>query len=177
MLFKEIPHFTSDRTYHIDLSFNYLEDWLKSHEKNKLELNPDFQRGHVWDENKQIAFIEYAYKGGLSGREIYFNAQGWMTTFKGNLLLVDGLQRITAVRRFFNKEIKAFGQYVDEFGKLIYNAMNPGFSVHINNLETRKEVLNWYLELNSGGVIHTSEEIERVKKLLEIEENKNTLEK
>jgi len=91
--------------------------------------------------------------------------------------VIYGLQRITAVRRFFNKEIKAFGQYVDEFGKLIYNSMTPGFSVHINNLETRKEVLNWYLELNSGGVIHTSEEIERVKKLLEIEENKNTLEK
>jgi hypothetical protein len=169
MLFKEIPQFTSWGSYHVDLSFNYLENWIEDHMKWKLELNPDFQRGHVWDEAKQIAYVEYAYRGGMSGREVYFNMAGWMQNYNGDFVLVDGLQRITAVRRFFNKEIKIFNQYVDEFGEILYRAMNPSFSVHINNLQTRKEVLNWYLELNTGGVVHTSEEIERVKKLLEKE--------
>lgn len=36
----------------------------------------------------------------------------------------------------------------------------------VNDLETRAEVLQWYLDLNTGGVVHTSEEIEKVKALL-----------
>jgi len=37
----------------------------------------------------------------------------------------------------------------------------------VNNLKTRKEVLQWYIEFNSGGTVHTDAEIQRVKKLLE----------
>ena len=38
-----------------------------------------------------------------------------------------------------------------------------------NNLKTRKEVLQWYIEMNNGGTPHTKEEINRVKILLETE--------
>lgn len=41
--------------------------------------------------------------------------------------------------------------------------------VNINNLQTRKEVLQWYIEFNSGGTVHTKEEIDRVKELLAAE--------
>jgi len=75
-----------------------------------LQLNPDFQRGHVWIENQQIKYIEYILRGGKTARVIY-----------------------------------------------------------LNNLKTRKEVLQWYLEFNSYGTIHTEEEINKVKKLLEME--------
>ena len=42
--------------------------------------------------------------------------------------------------------------------------------MNINNLQTRKEVLQWYIELNSGGTVHTDAEIDRVKKLLRKED-------
>lgn len=38
---------------------------------------------------------------------------------------------------------------------------------HINDLKSKKEVLQWYLDMNAGGTPHTSEEIERVKKMIE----------
>lgn len=38
------------------------------------------------------------------------------------------------------------------------------------DLSTRAEVLKLYLLLNSGGVVHSTEEIARVRKLLEREE-------
>lgn len=43
---------------------------------------------------------------------------------------------------------------------------------NVNDLQTRTEVLRWYIEMNSGGVVHSDEEIERVKELLRQEEIK-----
>ncbi len=37
----------------------------------------------------------------------------------------------------------------------------------MNDLRTEKEVLQWYVDMNSGGTPHTSEEIERVKRMIE----------
>ena len=39
--------------------------------------------------------------------------------------------------------------------------------VNVNDLQTKREVLQWYIEMNSGGTPHTEAEIERVKKLME----------
>lgn len=37
----------------------------------------------------------------------------------------------------------------------------------VNDLKTEKEVLQWYVDMNSGGTPHTNEEIERVKKMIQ----------
>lgn len=83
----------------------------------------------------------------------------------GDFVCVDGLQRITATKRFIHNEIKVFGHYFNEFEG------NPGccndLRININNLKTRKEVLQWYLQFNSGGTIHTNKELDKVKELLE----------
>lgn len=50
--------------YHIDVRLTQVENHINSLIDDakilggELQLNPDFQRGHVWDEQKQIAFME-----------------------------------------------------------------------------------------------------------------------
>jgi hypothetical protein len=51
-------------------------------------------------------------------------------------------------------------------GRLDFSA---GFKIHIARLQTRKEVLDWYVNFNSGGTVHPKKEIDRVKKMIEIE--------
>lgn len=76
--FKDIPPFTSSGSYQIDCSPEYLVEWIeKEQEEMGLELNPDFQRGHVWTEQQQIAFLEYFLRGGKSGTILYFNCPSW----------------------------------------------------------------------------------------------------
>ena len=36
----------------------------------------------------------------------------------------------------------------------------------VNNLQTKKEELQWYVDMNAGGTPHTNAEIERVKKMI-----------
>ena len=167
MTFDEIPRFTKQASWRVDMDLETLVRRMDSWEKEEgLQLNPDFQRGHIWTEEQQSAFVEFILRGGLTGRDLYFNQPGWMADFSGPFVCVDGLQRITAIRRFMNNEIKAFGQYYREFGGRI-NRMEHCMVVHVNNLQTKREVLQWYIEMNEGGTPHSKEEIARVKAMME----------
>lgn len=37
----------------------------------------------------------------------------------------------------------------------------------MNYLESKKEILEWYVDMNSGGTPHTNDEIERVRKMIQ----------
>ena len=62
-------------------------------------------------------------------------------------------------------EIKVFGSLYCEFQdspRIIEDTLR----VNINDLKTRDEVLQWYIDINAGGTPHTKEEIERVRAML-----------
>lgn len=167
--FKSIPKFTGTGSYRVNVSLTDIKWYLDRHiDKHNLQLDPDFQRGHVWTEKQQIKYIEYLLAGGYSGRSIFINCVGWMNDFKGPMVLVDGLQRITAALRFTNNEIKAYSHFYKDYDRI---PDLVDFEIYINNLKTRREVLTWYVQLNEGGVIHTAEEIARVKNLIKEEES------
>lgn len=162
MKFKDIKQLTSCGNYEANYRLNGLINYINDEISQGLVLIPDFQRGHVWTEEQQIKFIEYFLRGGNVGI-IHFNAPNWPSVDKdGTYVCVDGLQRLTAYTKFFNNEIPAFGYFYKDFEDKPLHYIK----VNVNNLKTRKEVLTWYLEMNSGGTPHSQEEIEKVLKLL-----------
>lgn len=62
------------------------------------------------------------------------------------------------------KEVFGGHRYSDFADKM--DIMTARFRWNVNDLKTRAEVLQWYLDLNTGGVVHTTEEIEKVKRML-----------
>ena len=111
--FGDIPQFTRDGNYQCDVNISRVPRWIKDMEEDmNLQLNPDFQRGHVWTEEQQIAWLEFFLKGGKSGNIIYFNCPSWHWSVPdgayNEFVCVDGLQRLTAICRFINNEIKVF---------------------------------------------------------------------
>lgn len=165
--FSDIPKFTSWGHYSIDVSIDYLEEWLNNQsDELQLILDPDYQRGYVWTESQKIKYVEFILRGGKSANTFLFNCPGWMEDFRGPFELVDGKQRISAILYFLHDKIPAFGSYYREFTDKL-RVSNISFRITINNLNTRKEVLKWYLDLNSGGTVHSDEELNKVKLLLE----------
>lgn len=161
--FRDIPRFTMPASYHVNIPLDYLVQQIDRYVGNGLQLNPDFQRGHVWTEAQQIAYVEYFLRGGTSGREIYLNLPG-LNWGEAEFVCVDGLQRITACLRFMENEIPAFGTLYKDYEGRISQQMN--LSLWINTLETRQEVLTWYLELNSSGTAHTEAELDKVRGMI-----------
>lgn len=132
-----------------------------------LNLDPDFQRGHVWMLDKQIAYVEYCLQEGQYSRLLLFNHPNWMGTWEGEMTLVDGKQRLEAVRRFIRNELPVFGgHYLKDFDDPKQLLRRGYFDCGINMLKTRRELLEWYLQLNRGGVVHTDEEIAKVEAML-----------
>ncbi len=169
MKWDEIPKFKEFGIINsISFGFILFVDFINEQiENSDLQLNPEFQRGHVWTQNQQEKYIEFILRGGKSGRDFYFN----LNPASNEYVCVDGLQRIMSFVKFVNGNIKVFGQYFHEF---IINKRIAGgqplpeykVNVHINQLEDQKEILGWYIDLNSGGTPHTNDDIERVRNMI-----------
>lgn len=152
MKFKDIKPFPNIH-YHVDVPLEYVEQKINEEiTELNLQINPDFQRGHVWTEEQQISYMEFLLKNPQSGKEIYFNHPNWMNSFKGDFVLVDGLQRLTAVLAFLNNKIKVYGSYYTDYEDRLPMIC---LSFNVACLKTRADVLRWYLDFNSGGTPHS----------------------
>lgn len=174
MKFAEIKPFTETGSYNVNVSISHLKEWIDEQKEYGLKLNPDFQRGNVWTEQQQISYVEYFLRGGKSGRDIYFNDPSWRLpaeTDYDEFVCVDGLQRLTAMLKFVTNELEVFGCYYKDF--LDKPSVLLSFRINVNDLQTKKEVLKWYLEMNSGGTPHSKEELVRVEAMYKEEQNKN----
>jgi len=170
MKFSDIPQLTRSASYRVHQSWKYLEETIARYQREefsaKLDIDPEFQRGHVWTKKQQIAYVEFKLKGGEGSELLFFNCIGWMDSFKGPFVLVDGKQRLTAVLRFLHNELPVFGGYYYEDFEDTLSSTTPNFIFCVNNLPSMQLVLQWYLELNSGGTPHTKAELLRVQKML-----------
>jgi len=171
MKFIDIPAYTICGAYRIDVQLRSVPETIRDFKENSaLDMNPDFQRGHVWTVDQQQAFVVHILRGGTSGRDIYFNCPSYGRNAASTepMVIVDGKQRITACLDFLDNKFPILGGYYfrdfEDRPRVICR-----LTFHVNDLENRAEILQWYLEMNTGGTVHSEEEISKVKRLLEKE--------
>jgi hypothetical protein len=170
----EVPPFSKGAHYAVTAPFGHLESMIESYiADHSLVLEPDFQRAHVWSEEQRSRYVEYLLRGGQFGRDIYFNDPSFSDRAlfgKTHMELVDGLQRLTALRRFLADDLPAFNQRLTEWHpddqRRFTGDLSYSLRFHVNDLTTRAQVLTWYLDLNAGGTPHSDDEIARVRVLL-----------
>ena len=165
--FGDITQFTQ-ANYECDQSWRFLDTWLSEVD---ADMDPDFQRGHVWTLEQRSKYIEFCLRGGQGAADIYWNCPSWPHPSRAKVVIVDGKQRITSVRMFLQDEVPIFGGnlYSDYEDRLAAMGRNCNFRFHVNDLQSRTEVIEWYLELNAAGTPHTPKELARVRALLAAE--------
>ena len=168
--YLDIPQFIRRPNYVVDIGWDYLPTYYyNAVSECRLDINPPFQRGHVWTDNQKVRYVEFILQGGQSGRDIYTNSPGWSEGATGDennpYILVDGKQRLDAVLGYLNNEFPIFGgNYHRDYSGRINSSV--GLRWHVNELRTYREVLQWYVDLNAGGVVHSDSEIARVRELI-----------
>lgn len=158
--------------YIVDCDLEFLKEkiarWVKVH---NLDLNPEFQRDHVWTEKQQIEFMEFFLSGGYV-TPLCLNMEGWMRDFGGVFQLIDGKQRLNAIFKFINDELPVFGGYT--INKLEnFHLRRFNIKLAVNDLP-ETEAIDWYISMNTGGTMHTDEEITKAIKYRD-SLNKNVL--
>jgi len=160
--------------YEVDHQWIRFQQTLEGFERNYggVELDPDFQRGHVWTSEQKQLFMENVLRGVVSssGFLIQFNCPNWDSdNFVGDLprglQCIDGLQRITAVMDFLAGTVRPFGLTTDDLAGSSFSIGGYRFRVAIHNFTWRADLLQHYLDLNTGGTPHSADEIERVRQL------------
>lgn len=169
--------------YSVDVGFDDIEWMIEKYKTNYdgFEENPDFQRGWVWTRDQQIAFVESYIRGGIgdTGRTITLSCPDFQrdqvadSDLKG-FVIIDGLQRITAVRQFMKDEFTVFNNVVecgvnkDFFNESRFNLKSQqGLRFNVMNFQYKSELLDYYLAINAGGTVHTKEELNRVREMRE----------
>jgi hypothetical protein len=156
--------------YEVDHSFSYVELALEGYaDPDGLELVPDFQRGHVWTREQQERWMESVIRGSISvaGLTIQLNAPAFEpSSYLGKLprtaVCIDGLQRLTAIRKFNTGEINVFGLTVDHLKGTAHDIKQYHFKVAVHSFQTKVDLLQYYIDLNAGGTPHSKLEIDRV---------------
>lgn len=146
------------------MDWSHLASWLRDHFiLPGIDLNPIFQRGRVWTTQQKIRYVEFRLAGGTTGGDIHFNDPSPSREKRLPLLLMDGKQRIDAALSFLDGELPVFGhvlsEYVDQPDRL-------SFQLHIHRFTEVDEILQWYCDMNRGGVVHSDAEIARVQGLV-----------
>lgn len=150
--------------YPIDYPFETLINRVKNH---KLILDPDFQRVYKWDkdgDSRASRFIESCLMR-IPLPACYFSEDE-----NKNHLVIDGVQRITTIKRFLNNEFKLEGLtvFTDLNGKF-FNEIDPLIQSDLENYTIRCIVLrndnpselvqDIFARLNEGSVILSAQEI------------------
>jgi len=140
-----------------------------------LDLDPDYQRGHVWTEEQRGRFVGFLLEGGTP-------AAGGDQPRAGRVVrAVRGRGRQAAHHRL--PHVGAGGDTRRPRGQQGNLARRPGRPSVIQTKTligmrygcvhmTRTEALELYIRINAGGTVHSAEEIDRVRGLLAEEQGR-----
>lgn len=166
---------TTDFTKRDDIRISYhqtsLDGLLHKVYSFGVDFNPLYQRDHVWNLEDKIALIDSIYNNIDIGKFsfIHNDDNKWRDTVYGYEVL-DGKQRLTALCEFYE------GRF--EYKGFKFRDLSPYDRSHFENYSvsvgevrnaTEKEIIEYFIKLNTHGRVMDKEHLDNVKKLLEVE--------
>lgn len=131
------------------------------------QMTPEFQRKNTkWNKDMQISFVQNVICGFDSKILLYYTKKNSMN----NCLILDGLQRLTALAAFIEGEFKVFGEY--EFIDLPLNVIRSirKLILRIYEFETDKEACEFYIAMNKN-ITHNEQDLKTAYDFLENKKN------
>jgi hypothetical protein len=96
-----------------------VHDVLRRIDKGSFVMDPDFQRDFIWEDNKQCKLIESVVM--RIPLPVFYLAED----IKGRMIVVDGLQRLSTLKRFVNNDLKLKLPHQKELNGKYFKDLSP----------------------------------------------------
>lgn len=141
-----------------------VSDLFTMMQEDDIILNPDYQRDYIWDNKKASLLIESILLN-VPIPVVYMSEEE-----DGRWSVIDGLQRLNSLKRFFENEFKLTGlEVLSELQRTAYKDLNPKAKRVIKNgiiriilifKESNSEIkYDIFMRLNTGSVKLSEQEL------------------
>lgn len=170
---SKAPRFTSERRENQIHSYStHLSGLVLNYYHFGIDMNPDYQRGYVWDLEDKRKLIDSIFKEAKIGLFV-LNKKPFSPTGPQSEI-IDGKQRLTAIIEFIEDRFDYKGYKWSELQK----ADRDRFRTHMIEMAELEEadektILRTFLKINRTGRAITEEHLNKVEKMLEDLEKKD----
>jgi hypothetical protein len=157
-------NFASDFKIYGSSRISDLSGLLHSCLHSGLVLDPDYQRGYVWSDEDKSSLIESIFESRDIGSFILYKRP----PPDYRLEVIDGKQRISAILDFYTSKFAYKGVYYHQlsFKDRIHFERFAATWTEINQVVSRKYLLQVFLHVNVTGVPQDKSHLSHVKSLL-----------
>jgi hypothetical protein len=138
---------------------------------NEYRDNTDYQRGYVWQQSDKDALIDSIFKGREIGKFVFIRYP-----YPDNYVeVLDGKQRINALFEFCTSKFPYRGIYWHDLSAADRRTFETIQVQHVllhGEKYTRAQLLEIFLDVNTGGVPQSEEHLNKVRAMLDAERNK-----
>lgn len=142
-----------------------IEGWLAFFERDRVFFDADYQRDYVWTEKEQQQFLTDIASGLPMGAVAVVKEKDSFV-----YELVDGKQRLTTLKMFFNDQISLkIGDDSVKFSELTqaeqFEFLKADLPMVRLKNASRKQRLEYFLKINFSGVPQSKEHQEKVQNM------------
>jgi len=151
--------------FHLSYMQQDIDSLLHKHYYFGVDMDPEYQRDHVWDIDDKVALIDSLMKNYDLGKFL-FNRRSYSE--KGELYeIVDGKQRMTALIEFYEDRFAYKGLLFSQMSIRDQNQFR-GFTVNVAEVNelNKNQLIELFIRVNTNGRIMSQEHLENVKNLL-----------
>ena len=161
----KVPVFTNPKQYRLNYSQRYLTDIFSKAYTFGLDLNPEYQRGNVWEMGDKIKLLDSIFNTIDIGKFVFIR----LPTKSGcpGYEVLDGKQRVTTILDFYENRFKYNGLFFNELSRIDQHHFK-NYTISSASLDnpSLQEKLEYFLRLNTGGKLVDQKHLDRIEKTL-----------
>lgn len=157
--------FRKEEKYFIRQLNSGISSLLHMIHRGGVDFDVDYQREHVWKLADKVALIDSIFNNIDIGKFLFvernYNHDGQLYE------IIDGKQRLTTIKEFFEDRFKYNGYYFSELSPFDKNKFEDhGITYGYLENPNKKAIFESFIKLNTCGKPMAKKHIEHVKKLL-----------
>ena len=157
-------NFVRNKDMRIDFNTTEISNILTAYYHFGVDMNPDYQRGYVWETEDKELLIDSIFNNIGIGKITLVRLLNGDCGYE----ILDGKQRLNTLVEFYENRFPYKGYYYNDLSNIDQaHFIHYGISVGYITYADKKTILKYFLMLNRTGKTMDKKQLDKVEKMLE----------